>query len=586
MAGLLVVDLEQRSAQLSQVEWDPDGGPLSLVLARQQLQRGDKPFVVVGRGPLAGYPVVGAQVATVTAISPVFPVVTEAKVEGPLAGALLSLGLAAMVIRGVANQPTTVTVTEDEDVAVSFDDATDYRDRSVFDTDAELRDVPDDVVMCTGEWGMKAHPAASIVTNCGFPTSQGGLGGVFGQLGLKAVVFRPGGNLPVATPTEQRITQGYAARIDANPLAASERDYPGFGLWPSEGALGYAGSGGFSGEPTEGLIGFDSASLMEFARDDGSAACPGCPQSCLKSFSTDPSHPVDGGRVHQLGIAALASQSGVSSPEQLVDFNSLCHDWGVEHLAAEEAWRQSSDEGLSLPERLRTALIAHPLGSGLDQRVKGMPIPPFDPRTNQGLGVGYALNPTGPRYDVLEHDIDFDPAGVGPERSEVGREYHIPPGGLPMGTLDSRRDASIVSLWLLWSGLDALGMCEYAAPPTRELAVDDVVDLANQRLGRTVSREDLEWWGKVRLGLLRDINARIGPGGQADVLPGVFFDTPLPAGTWHGSVIDRDDFERACQYVRGQFGWDSVGVDKTSPVARALDDIDSRWDQQRLEAGV
>jgi aldehyde:ferredoxin oxidoreductase len=33
----------------------------------------------------------------------------------------------------------------------------------------------------------------------------------------------------------------------------------------------------------------------------------------------------------------------------------------------------------------------------------------FDPRGNQGLALAYAVHPLGPRYDAVEHDIDFDP---------------------------------------------------------------------------------------------------------------------------------------------------------------------------------
>ena len=34
---------------------------------------------------------------------------------------------------------------------------------------------------------------------------------------------------------------------------------------------------------------------------------------------------------------------------------------------------------------------------------------PFEPRTQTGLALGYALSPTGPRYEICEHDWDFDP---------------------------------------------------------------------------------------------------------------------------------------------------------------------------------
>ncbi len=614
MAGVAVVDVAAKKVHTFSPQWGLDQGPLPTALARWAMRKGHSPFLVMGRGPIAGAPVVGGQVATVTGISPLAPVLTEAKVEGMLARGLRRLGLDAVVIYGHSADPVTVQLSAGSPAVQAaeqprqrqdnsrkadalapvlldgeFLDASEYVDSEVFGTDSLLRESPGDVVITTGSRGMAGHPAASIVTNCGFPTSQGGLGAVCGQLGLKALVLREGGVELAATPLESDITTRYRDSIDTNPLAQSERDYPGFGLWPSKGALGYASSDGFSGQPVAGLVDFDPQAFMSFAVDDGHDACPGCPQSCLKSFRIDDAQPVDGGRVHQLGIAALASQSNVTDPKELVEFNSLCHHWGVEHLAAEEALRSHNSthpEGAStgtLADRLAAALDEKPLGSGLDERVKGMVIPPFDPRANQGLAVGYALNPTGPRYDVLEHDIDFDPAGVGPERSEVGADWGIPAGGLPMGTLDSRRHASIVSLWLLWSGMDALGVCEYAGPPTRELSTDDVVALANQYLPDQATREDIDRWGMLRLAMLRDANASLGTASDSDRLPERFFTQPLPAGPLTGSVIDRDEFLEATNYVQKALSWTTDGLDQGSDLATALSVVDSHLDEELSE---
>lgn len=589
MAAAVVLDLSSGTHRRVKLQWAPEHGPLSIALARKFSADHPAPWVVIGRGLLAGLPVVGAQVATITGVSPISGVVVEAKVEGALAQWLRRAGLDAVVVTGRSTSPMMVELYDSSDgLELTVTDASDDLENGVFATDALLRREDKDVIITTGRWGMARHPAASLVTNCGFPTSQGGLGALWGALGLKALVLRSVAPGVAGTALHKDISDGYATRIDSNPLAASERDYPGFGLWPSEEALGYAGSAGFSGEPSPGLVAFDPGALMHYAVDSGAQACPGCPQSCLKSFLTDPQMPVDGGRVHQLGIAALASQSGETDPKTLVDFNSLCHDWGIEHLAAEESLRQLGPGEDPLETRLQMALDEYPLGSGLDERVKGMPVPPFEPRANQGLAVGYALNPTGPRYDVLEHDIDFDPDGVGKERSSVGQEWGVPIGGLPMATLDTRRHESIASLWLLWSGLDALGLCEYAAPPTRELRIEDVVELASEQLGRAVTREELEDWGRMRLGLLRDLNRRLGVSETDDWLPQRFFTEALPSGRLAGAVIDEAEFASALAYVRGEFQWSADGVEHTLRQRLVESDrkLNEQLDEQREGIGV
>lgn len=155
-----------------------------------------------------------------------------------------------------------------------------------------------------------------------------------------------------------------------------------------------------------------------------------------------------------------------------------------------------------------------------------------------------------------------------------------------MGTLDARRHASIVSLWLLWSGMDALGVCEYAGPPTRQLSTDHVVALANQYLPDQATRSDIDRWGLLRLGMLRDANQRLGTASDSDRLPERFFSQPLPAGPLTGSVIDRAEFLDASDYVRKALSWTTDGVDPGSDLATALSRVDSHLDRELLDRTV
>ena len=49
--------------------------------------------------------------------------------------------------------------------------------------------------------------------------------------------------------------------------------------------------------------------------------------------------------------------------------------------------------------------------------VKGLEIVCFEPRSQTGLALGWATVPVGPRYDICEHDWDFD--------TEVGWEHSL-----------------------------------------------------------------------------------------------------------------------------------------------------------------
>jgi aldehyde:ferredoxin oxidoreductase len=445
------------------------------------------------------------------------------------------------------------------DIEVSFSDASGTTTERVFAKDRALRGAPEDVILTTGPSGMARHPGASIVVNRGFPTTQGGLGAVFGQMGLDHLILRGTGGIPRQSALEKQVTDAYEAAIPGNPLTASERNYPGFAMWVGDDLVGYAASPAFSGALTDGAKQFDGSSMMAFAADDGGQACPGCPQWCLKSFTTGPHTPIDGGRAHQLGISGAALMLDITDPATLVEFNQTCHDLGVEHLGAIDSLRGQPVNSGELDTQILSAIDSHPLGPDPSFRVKGMVIPPFDPRGNQGLGVGFALNPTGPRYDVLEHDIDFDAGQPWMGRENLGRDFGIPSGGLEMGTLTPNRHESLVKLWLAWSGMDAVGLCEFAAPPTRELTIEAMCELATEISGENITREAFYELGRFRLALLRDINHLLGVTPADDTLPEHFFAQPVVDGRLAGAVVSKEAFEAASDHLRDHLGWSPAG---------------------------
>ncbi|MCF8549455.1 MAG: hypothetical protein K9G09_00955 [Pontimonas sp.] len=582
MTRVLVASVATGGSDVRDFAWPLRNGPIHAALAHHYVAAGLGDFVIIARGPLAGYPVVGTQVATITAVSPQGGGIAEAAIEGSLASTLLKLGLDALVLHGKAQTVSGLRISiDDEELVTRLELSVVDPALGVWATDGALRHTKNDVVMTTGELGMTGHPAAAIVVNNGFPTAQGGLGAVLGAMNLKYLVLTAPPRELRPTPTQARITADYAAAIDGNPLTASERDYPGFALWPAPELVGYAGSQRFTGRVGPGLAGFSGQDFMPYAQDDGASTCPGCPQACLKSFGLDPSTPVDGGRAHQLAISAFASQGDETDPRRMIDFNATCHDLGVEHLAAEESLAElgQADEG-DLRTVILAALRRYPQGSGESMRIKGMAIPPFDPRGNQGLGVGFALNPTGPRYDVLEHDIDFDSDHPWMEREGIGREFGIPQGGLKLGTLGQNRHKSLELLWLAWSGLDALGVCEYAAPPTRELTLQGVAELVRDVTGEDFSDTDIYDQGLIRLAFLRQCNALLGLDASKDALPAHFHDSPIGEGRLAGVTVDRTEFEAAADYLCTVFGWDATGLTAGHEVRLRVDKVNEELASQ------
>lgn len=175
---------------------------------------------------------------------------------------------------------------------------------------------------------------------------------------------------------------------------------------------------------------------------------------------------------------------------------------------------------------------------------KRVELPPFDPRVQPNLGLAYAVSAIGPRYDLVEHDLDFDPdEGLPASFDEVRRlGVDVP---RPRGELDVARTAQLMRLW---SGLDALGVCLFAATPTRPLRLAQVEELVTAITGR---RPDVLALGARRLRLQFDVNRRLGIGrAAADRLPDLFFTEPVAAGRYAGAMLDRAEFDTAVAQLR------------------------------------
>ncbi|MEV0621568.1 aldehyde ferredoxin oxidoreductase C-terminal domain-containing protein [Nonomuraea sp. NPDC050404] len=194
--------------------------------------------------------------------------------------------------------------------------------------------------------------------------------------------------------------------------------------------------------------------------------------------------------------------------------------------------------------------------------VKGVELPCFDPRPQPGIGLGYALAPGGPRYDALEHDLDFDPvAGLLYSFPEAERIGAVP---APAGELDEERGRRSAKLLRLWSGLDALNLCVFASSPTRPLTIDRLTALVTAILGEPFTLRDLLAAGQARLDgmrayALRETTAHAPGGAYASVLdeelPARLHLEPITEGRHKGAVLDRAAFGRAGDAFYEELGW-------------------------------
>lgn len=580
---ILYVDIEKRKFHLREVQNEKILVPVSIPLTSYIFDQPNPDsgpnldFIVIGIGLLGGRSGVGLSVATISGISPQSNGLIEAKVEGKLASSLRSLDLDAIAVVGTFAELSGLHITKKAGVIdVQFKNANALTGKSVWETTKAVSSAKNDTILAIGPSGENQSKFASVVSDYGFPTQSGGIGAIFGRLGIKYIHISPQDFVPPTFIVKQ-ISAEYLDGIKAgNQLSQIHYDPPGFGMWgEGEPLVGYHAVDNFAPTLKSMPAHIDGEEYRKYLKIPEDGSCPGCPQNCLKDYRVDENKvPRNGGRLHQLAVTVFFNQWGERNQTRALEFNAYCHEIGVEHLYVSALMVQEiPDSSLPIPDLVNSVLDAELDSSA--HTIKKMPIPPFDPRGSKGLGVAMSLNPTGPRYDVIEHDIDFDPQLSWERHSIFGEEFGLPEGGLPLATMDERRLPSISQIWQLWSAMDALGVCIYASPPTRDLRLSHVMAMVKSITNIEVDREEIFLAGKLRLAFQRELNFALGMTSDDDLLPSYFFDVPINAQELDTGVskasLGRDEFERARAYIYRELSWgEETGVTRGSDVWKEM----------------
>ena len=583
---ILYVDIEKRKFHLREVQSEKILVPVSIPLTSYIFDQSNPEsgpnldFIVIGIGLLGGRSGVGLSVATISGISPQSNGLIEAKVEGKLAASLRSLDLDAIAVVGTFAELSGLHITKKSGVIdVQFKNANALTGKSVWETTKAVSSAENDTILAIGPSGENQSKFASVVSDYGFPTQSGGVGAIFGRLGIKYIHISPQDFVPPTFIVKQ-ISAEYLDGIKAgNQLSQIHYDPPGFGMWgEGEPLVGYHAVDNFAPTLKSMPAHIDGEEYRKYLKIPEDGSCPGCPQNCLKDYRVDENKvPRNGGRLHQLAVTVFFNQWGERNQTRALEFNAYCHEIGVEHLYVSALMVQEvPDSSLPIPDLVNSVLDAELDSSA--HTIKKMPIPPFDPRGSKGLGVAISLNPTGPRYDVIEHDIDFDPQLSWERHSIFGEEFGLPEGGLPLATMDERRLPSISQIWQLWSAMDALGVCIYASPPTRDLRLSHVMAMVKSITNIEVDREEIFLAGKLRLAFQRELNFALGMTSDDDLLPSYFFDVPINAQELDTGVskasLGRDEFERARAYVYRELSWgEQTGVTRGSDVWKEMNSL-------------
>jgi aldehyde:ferredoxin oxidoreductase len=607
---VLHIDLNERKAWIE----EPDerfwrvyggGGLLATYYLMRETPAGIDAFdpanlLILTSSVVAGHPYAGLARFTAASKSPLTNGIGETRCEGPFGMALKGSGADAFVIHGASASPVTLLI---ENGTLTFGDASSLWGQNVNATVDALETQYGSGIHTAviGPAGENKVRFASIVTDRSYQASRMGMGAVMGSKRLKAIVIRGDSRPPVADPDRcTKITRSYAERMPTNSLTAWQLDPPGFSAWVH-------------------LHGLDSALCVENYRDDEFPSadnyapdkfmaryqydgnCPGCPNNCIKFFGTTQtenspySSDPRAGAMHQEIAGALGPNCGITDLDAIFQANILCNEYGMDptslgftlsmtmecleqrcvdqqtiglplwfgdframlRMIHQIAHREGFGNVLAEGSKRAAALI----GNGADRfalHVKGLEMVCFEPRTQTNLAMGYATAPIGPRYDICEHDWDFDTAVGWDHTLNSSRTVGILER-VPMQLLAPEKIRNFKALATLWSAADALDFCIFAIAPTRVLTLHEMADLLAAVTGWDTSSYEIMRFGERRLHLMRLYNLREGLSADDDFLPARFYEEPIRTGQWAGTRLDRAAFKQCVQTYYRMMGWDDDG---------------------------
>ena len=546
-------------------------------------------------GSIGGLEAPGLARFVVCGKSPVTGGIGESRCEGPFAIALKSSGFDGIVIKGAAKTPKMLIISNGK---ITIESADDLWGKKVGAATDELESrYPDSHSALIGPAGENRVRFANVISNRCHQASRSGMGAVMGSKLLKAIVIK-GGTLPKAADEAalKELYSWFETEMQKNVLSMWQYDRPGFGVWlHTHGIDASLCVDNYQSATCDYADAYKPEGFDPFYI--GEAECPGCPNNCIKLYAATGDDARAGG-LHQEAAGSLGPNIGCKDIETLVRANTLCNELGMDpnslgytiSFAMECVQRGILDsDGLNLTFSDDTDVLklikmiayreglgdllaegsaraSRKIGKGAEaysMSVKGNEMTAFEARSQTNLALGFATASVGPRYEICEHDWDFDPNVGWPHTMNYCRTVGIL-NRIPMEYLGKDKVRNFKALCTMWSAADGLGICLFAAAPTRVYSLEDMARVMRIVTGWETSAYEVMRIGELRYHLFRFYNCREGLTEREDTLPDRFFDEPIDFGSHKGVKLNREKFKEAIKLYYDMMGWDEYGKPKES----------------------
>jgi len=556
-------------------------------------------------GVISGLPSAGCGRSGVGARSPLTGGWGDAQAGGFWPAELKRAGWDAIIVEGRAEKPVYVSIRDSE---VEIRDASHLWGRTTAEVETRLREDLDDRrvrVAQTGLAGENQVRLAGIANDTNRYYGRCGLGAVMGAKMLKAIAVRGSAAPKTANPDKMREI--------ATGMADFVKQYMG-------GFTAYGTSGGVCGLNAMGILpthnfregqfaGFEKISGQTMAETIlvGRDNCTACPVNCKRVVEVGTPYNVNrvyGGPEYET-IGSLGSLCGVDNLKAIAHGNQTCNALGLDTIGVgttiafamdcfENGILTEKDTGgielrfgnaeamMKMVEMIgRREGLGDVLAEGVmraaekiggDARkyamhIKGQELPMHDPRGKVGLGIGYAISPTGADHMHNIHDPEF--ARVNPTMSALGILEPLDPHDL--GPAKVRAFQYLVN----WQHFKNCAITCMFLPydPNR------MSELVSAATGWNTNAWELLKVGERAHALARLFNAREGFTATDDRLPDRLH-TGVSTGPQAGRGIDQEAMQQALRTYYRMSGWDEV---HGAPTAAKLAELDLAWAIPELE---
>ena len=501
---------------------------------------------------------------SIGAKSPLTGGIKESNSGGQLAHALGHLGFAAIVVEGAAKDGLySLIVESDGSAKLERTDAwAKLGNYALADEIAATRPEGDHFATATiGPAGEKGLSAATIAVTDpkGLPNrhaGRGGLGGVMGSKGLKAIIVSDKG---MTASTEHADKDAFVAATRKFSTALKEHPVSGEGL-PTYGtqvltniineAGGYP-TRNFSAGQFESASALSGENMRDITLERGGNVKHGCHSGCVIQCSRywmdkDGNYKTKG--MEYESVWSLGADCGIGDLDEVAELDRACGDIGVDTIEMGATLAVYMESGAIAFGDAKGALAAllevgtdselgAVLGSGAGATgkkfgvtrvptVKNQAMPAYDPRPIQGIGVTYATSTQGADH-TAGYAITANILGVGGSVDPLGTEGQV---ALSQG------------LQIATAMLDAMGLCIFVAFPVLDKpeAFEAIVEMTTAHTGKDWNADELMLLGKKVLTYERLFNNHAGFTPADDRLPAYMYTEKLPP---HNVVFTVTDAE-------------------------------------------